>query len=141
MVIRRLLAVTVFISALASGVLAVHLGIPFLDERPLANFRDAAWIPAALLAYCFGTLLVPFRLFDLNEPYLRTLKIWGLMLLANYAICIGLLAASPQFGWSNAGCLNASLVIMLLGPDRIFLLFQKGCKHDGNGLCQRNFNP
>ncbi len=112
--ISRLRAVTtlaILISALGAGGLSLSLS-DFRGQEVVVS-AQVPWLSAILLAYCFGTLLVPFGIADISEPVNRLLKVWTVALLISAAVWLTPLLLAPRFSWSFNGCFNFSLFVTL----------------------------
>lgn len=111
--LRRVMTVVILASAIGAAALAFVLpnGRP---QGPINSYSQLSWLSALLLAYCFGTLLVPFGLADVGEPVARILKVWAVLLTVSAAIWLSLLILAPRYGWSSSDCTTISLLVALL---------------------------
>lgn len=117
--LRSITTVCVLLTALAAGGISLTVSGP-LENVAIRSYSQIPWLKGLLLAYCFGTLLVPFGLADIREPVARTVKVWMVLLFLSSAVWLVPLILAPRFGWTSDRCFSVSgmiiLVPTLLGP-------------------------
>lgn len=111
---RRILTILVFLSALGAGLAALLIESPVPAETPISDLAAVPWAKATLLAYTFGTILVPLGLADVNETVKKTLAIWALLLLVVGLIWLVPCLLALKYGWTWDGCFTFSILVMLV---------------------------
>lgn len=111
--LRSILTAIVFLTAFAAGGLSLALFGP-REHEAIKSYNQVPWLSALLLAYCFGTVVVPLALADIQEPIIRILNIWVELFVISATIWLVPLLLAPYFGWSWGGCFSASMIIIVL---------------------------
>lgn len=129
--VRRVPTVLVLLSALGAGFAGVCLPISGGGKLPIRHYFESPWINAVLLAYLFGTVLVPVALADPRKQVVQTLKIWAILVLICSSIWLVPLALAPGYGWPWDWCYQSSLrgVFWLMILSGFYRLFRPSASH------------